>query len=84
MSAPRSVPRRSADPQGLTAREREVLSLLVTGLTDLQIADWLFISHRTTQVHVAGIFAKLGVNTRTAAATAAHRLVLDVDLPRDT
>jgi DNA-binding CsgD family transcriptional regulator len=62
------------DASGLTAREQEVVRLLIAGLTDRQIADALFISHRTTQVHVASIFAKLGVNTRTAAATAAIRL----------
>jgi DNA-binding NarL/FixJ family response regulator len=76
--------RRSGERQELTAREREVLRLLITGLTDKQIADTLFISHRTAQVHVAGIFAKLGVTTRTAAATAAHRLGLDVELPHAT
>jgi DNA-binding NarL/FixJ family response regulator len=51
----------------------EVLRLLVAGHTDRQIADALFISHRTAQGHVAGIFNKLGVNSRTAAATAAIR-----------
>ena len=67
---------RGGQSGGLTAREREVLLLLVAGMTDRQIAETLFISHRTTQVHVAGIFSKLGVNTRTAAATAALRLGL--------
>jgi DNA-binding NarL/FixJ family response regulator len=63
-----------AQPTGLTAREREVLALLVDGLTDRQIAESLYISHRTTQVHVASIFGKLNVNNRTAAASAAMRL----------
>ncbi len=58
---------------GLTARELEVLRLLVAGLTDRQIAEELFISRRTAQGHVASIFNKLGVNSRTAAATAALR-----------
>ncbi len=70
----RSVPLSEAastnDP-GLTARELEVLRLLVAGHTDREIADALFISRRTAQGHVASIFGKLGVNTRTAAATAA-------------
>ena len=58
---------------GLTARELEVLRLLVAGHTDRQIAEELFISRRTAQGHVASIFNKLGVNSRTAAATAALR-----------
>jgi predicted ATPase/DNA-binding CsgD family transcriptional regulator len=60
-------------PARLSPRELEVLRLLVAGHTDRQIADALFISHRTAQGHVAGIFNKLGVNSRTAAATAAIR-----------
>jgi predicted ATPase/DNA-binding CsgD family transcriptional regulator len=57
----------------LTAREMEVLQLLVAGHSDREIAEELFISRRTAQGHVASIFNKLGVNSRTAAATAALR-----------
>lgn len=64
----------------LTPREQEILQLLVAGQTDRAIADALFISARTVQNHVARIFAKLGVRTRTAAATAAVAAAL-VDLP---
>jgi len=56
---------------GLTERELEVLRLVVAGRTDREIAEALFIGHRTAQTHVANILAKLGVNSRTAAATAA-------------
>jgi non-specific serine/threonine protein kinase len=52
----------------LTAREREILLLIADGLTDPAIAARLFISPRTVENHVAHIFTKLGVNTRTAAA----------------
>ena len=62
---------RSTSTAGLTERELAVLRLLVAGRTDREIAEVLFISRRTAQGHVAGIFAKLGVRTRTAAATAA-------------
>jgi DNA-binding NarL/FixJ family response regulator len=55
----------------LSPREREVLVLLVAGQTDPEIAEALFVSVRTVESHVAHIFAKLGVRTRTAAATAA-------------
>jgi non-specific serine/threonine protein kinase len=56
---------------GLTPRERDVLLLLIKGHTDRQIADTLFISPRTAQGHVARLFDKLGVSTRTAAVAAA-------------
>ncbi|MBX3070123.1 MAG: hypothetical protein KF883_06510 [Thermomicrobiales bacterium] len=55
----------------LTAREREVLGLLASGMTDPEIAAVLFISVRTVENHVAHILTKLGVRTRTAAVSAA-------------
>jgi DNA-binding CsgD family transcriptional regulator/Tfp pilus assembly protein PilF len=57
----------------LSPRETEVLALLVQGSTDQEIADALSIRHRTVTTHVASIFNKLGVNTRTAAANLAIR-----------
>ena len=56
------------DPQGLSPREVEVLRLVAAGRTNQAIADELFLSDRTVGRHVSNIFAKLGVNTRTAAA----------------
>jgi DNA-binding CsgD family transcriptional regulator len=64
------------DAFGLTAREREVLALLVEGHTNRRIADELFISESTAGVHVSNILGKLGVATRTEAATVAARLGL--------
>jgi DNA-binding NarL/FixJ family response regulator len=61
---------------GLTAREREVLALLVEGHTNRRIAATLFISESTAGVHVSNILGKLGVATRTEAATVAARLGL--------
>ncbi len=55
----------------LTPRESEVLRLLATGMTDPEIADTLFISVRTVEHHVASVFRKLGVHTRTAATSTA-------------
>ena len=55
----------------LTPREFEVLRLLATGMTDPEIADTLFISVRTVEHHVASVFRKLGVHTRTAATSTA-------------
>src|SRR5262249_52336755 len=60
-------------PAELTAREVEVLRVLVRGLTDREIAEELFISHRTVQGHVATLLAKLGLDSRTAAAAYAVR-----------
>ncbi len=55
-------------PAGLTAREVEVLQLVVQGRTNQEIASALFISPHTAANHVAHILNKLGVDSRTAAA----------------
>jgi DNA-binding CsgD family transcriptional regulator len=52
---------------GLTAREREVLALLVSGKTNREIAVALTISEHTVARHIQNIFAKVGVSSRTAA-----------------
>jgi DNA-binding CsgD family transcriptional regulator len=48
----------------LTAREREVLALLIRGATYAQIAKALFISPETVRTHCKHIYAKLGVKRR--------------------
>jgi DNA-binding CsgD family transcriptional regulator len=60
-------------PDELTSRERAVLRLLMEGRTDREIAEALSISHRTVNGHVAHVLAKLGAETRTAAAAIAIR-----------
>jgi pimeloyl-ACP methyl ester carboxylesterase/DNA-binding CsgD family transcriptional regulator len=57
----------------LSAREREVLTLVAQGLSDTQIAERLVISPHTVHRHVANILAKLGLPTRAAAAARAAR-----------
>jgi non-specific serine/threonine protein kinase len=69
----RRAPVRLRSPSGLTAREQQVLRLLVDGLSDKEIAAALSISARTVSNHVSGLLAKLGVTSRTAAATLAIR-----------
>jgi DNA-binding CsgD family transcriptional regulator len=64
--------RSPAQKHGLTEREIEVLTFLAAGESDRAIADRLFISVRTVESHVGRIFAKLGVNSRTAASAAAR------------
>jgi DNA-binding CsgD family transcriptional regulator len=62
-----------ANPHQLTAREIEVLQLLCEGLKNSEIAEKLFRSVRTVDHHLAAIFSKLGVTSRTEAVSAAFR-----------
>ncbi len=64
----------AAHPSGLSDRELEVLTLVAAGFTNPQIAASLYISRKTAEHHVSNILAKLGVTSRTEAATAAVRL----------
>jgi DNA-binding NarL/FixJ family response regulator len=50
----------------LTAQEHEVAVLAAAGLTNKQIGEKLFLSHRTVSTHLYRIFPKLGVATRGA------------------
>ena len=69
-------PEDPARAQGLTAREREVLSLLAEGLANKAIAARLGISEHTAKFHVNAILAKLGAESRAAAIVRAARLGL--------
>jgi DNA-binding CsgD family transcriptional regulator len=51
----------------LTAREREVLTLVARGMTNPEIARLLWLAPSTVAKHLENIYAKLGVKTRTAA-----------------
>lgn len=72
---PRSATR--ANPLRLTAREMEVLRLLVAGLSNPEIARRLFLSERTVAHHVSAVLQKLGEPTRSRAVAAALRIGLE-------
>ena len=66
------APSRSA-PGGLTEREREVISLVAEGLTNVEIAERLLIAVPTARNHVSNILAQLGLSRRSEAAAYAVR-----------
>jgi DNA-binding NarL/FixJ family response regulator len=66
-------------PDGLSARECEVLALVAEGRSNREIGGRLFISDRTVARHLTNIFHKIGVTSRTQAVRYAidHRLTVD-------
>lgn len=66
----------SNNPAGLTARELEVLRLVVEGLTDGEIAERLYLSRRTVSQHVSTILRKLDAKSRRHVKAEAQRLGL--------
>jgi NarL family two-component system response regulator LiaR len=63
--------------QDMTDREREILALMVEGLSNSEIAERLIVSQSTAKFHVSNILSKLGVASRTEAVALAvkHHLV---------
>jgi DNA-binding NarL/FixJ family response regulator len=65
--------RADIQPPDLTTREKQVLSLIVMGLSNGEIAQKLYLTESTVKSHLSGAFRKLGVGSRAEAA----RLVSD-------
>ncbi|MGE5485662.1 MAG: response regulator [Ignavibacteriales bacterium] len=61
----------SPSQASLTSREREILSLMAAGNTNLQIAKGLYLSPNTVKTHVTFIIRKLGATSRTDAVARA-------------
>lgn len=66
-----SSPARGPAHKALSLREKEVLVLVCAGLSNKQIAQHLYLSVRTVENHLASLYGKLGVSSRTEAAVLA-------------
>lgn len=71
--ASRLLDRMRAPRVSLSSREIEVLELVAAGRSNSEVADALFVSETTVKSHLAHIFSKLDVSSRTAAVSAARR-----------
>ena len=80
LTTPTSTPSEKSihtNPDGLTAREVEVLRLVARGLSNAEIAEQLVISLLTVKAHMRSLYNKLGISSRSAATRYAieHHLV---------
>jgi DNA-binding NarL/FixJ family response regulator len=65
--------KKSDSDYGLSEREKEILKLLVEGLSKRQISEKIFLSHHTIDSHIRNIYAKLEVHSRGSAISKAIR-----------
>ena len=61
--------------QGLTSRERDILRLIASGLSNRAIADRLYVTHETVRWHIRALYSKLGVQDRFSAIVYGKRLL---------
>lgn len=82
-SRPSYASRELPESFGLTPREREVMALMVEGLSNPEIAERLVVSRSTAKAHVSNILSKLGVSNRAEAIAFAlqHNLPMAEDRP---
>ena len=77
-----AAPARRRGEATLTAREREIVSLVLAGRTAREIADALVISDRTVETHVASVYRKLGVSNRHELSALVDRTSVEPSLVR--
>ena len=84
------VLRHGVDLPAFSHRERQILSLVLAGLTNAEIATRLYIAESTVKSHLTTVFRRLGVRSRREAVAVVlsaeeslRRAVLDVQPPRD-
>jgi len=65
-------PEHTKNLDALTEREREILRLLASGLSNAELAQKLFLSETTVKTHVSSVLRKLGVRDRVQAVIAAY------------
>jgi DNA-binding NarL/FixJ family response regulator len=70
---PAASPQLAPEVAELTEREREVLALVGTGLSNAELAERLFLSETTVKTHVSSILRKLHLRDRVQAVVLAHR-----------
>jgi DNA-binding NarL/FixJ family response regulator len=72
MVVPRDL-RASLDKPALSSRERQILGMVVTGLTNHEVSSRMFLAESTVKSHLSSAYNKLGVRSRSEAAA----LILD-------
>jgi DNA-binding NarL/FixJ family response regulator len=72
-ATPADVPAHVELPDGLTAREAEVLGLIAAGFNNREIAERLVVSEATVKTHINHVFAKIDARDRAAAINYAAR-----------
>lgn len=72
-TAPPAAPTRTELPDGLTAREAQVLGLIAAGCTNREIAQRLVVSEATVKTHINHVFSKIDARDRAAAINYAAR-----------
>jgi DNA-binding NarL/FixJ family response regulator len=81
-SLPGGEQRTAPSLQSLTEREREILTLLASGLSNAELGARLYLSEPTIKTHLSSIFRKLGVRDRVQAVIAAYDAGLVEPAPR--